>query len=165
MPPTDELQAYRQHLLTGMEQVMAELKTASLALSPEKLHTSPPNSQHPAQCTPHYILSRLRFVQQQAFSPRLKQILTSETPELSVFDDETWMQAQYNMDESVEKIISEYESLWRKEIERAKSLSEPAWNRMSHHPSFGSRTFQWWLEYSLAYARKCLAIIRNPSLC
>ena len=148
----EELIAYRQNLLTSLEEVVAELRQAAAAIPAADWHTP----LAPNQPTPHQVLAHLRAIESQAIAVRLRRILDETEPTLPLFDDDGWMAAHYDPNEAVQSILDDYASLRQQELSWLQELPSAAWNRTARHPWWGVRALQWWVEQCLLVARQHL---------
>ena len=148
----EELIAYRQNLLTSLEEVVAELRQTAAAIPAAGWHTPPA----PNQLTPHQVLAHLRAIESQAIAVRLRRILDETEPTLPLFDDDGWMAAHYDPNEPVQPILDDYASLRQQELSWLQELPSAAWNRTARHPWWGVRALQWWVEQCLLVARQHL---------
>jgi hypothetical protein len=148
----EELYEYRQRLLERMEGVIEDLRKAASSASSKEWRTAPPEDQP----TPHWILAHLRNIEVQALAPRIKKILNEDDPHLILFDDDHWMEINYDPDEPVEAMIDEYERIRNEEMSWLEEMDISGWSRTGRHPWFGVRTLQWWVEKTLAYAEEHL---------
>ena len=83
--------------------------------------------------------------------PRIGLILEEESPKLQSFDPEEWMDEHYNAQEAVREILDEIQRLRSKGSKMIQPLDPDDWSREGKHPSFGVRTLQWWIEYSVSH--------------
>ena len=146
----EELLAYRQNLLTNLENIVAELHQAAAAIPASAWHASPAAGQF----TPHQVLAHLRALESQAIVVRLRRILDESEPTLPLFDDEGWMAAHYDPTEPVQSILEDYANLRQQELAWLMNLPPASWNRTARHPWWGVRALQWWVEQSLLVARQ-----------
>ncbi len=104
---------------------------------------------HPGESTLHYILFHLRELDAQVYIRQLPRFLAEDNPTLSVFDDQAWMAAHYQMDEPAASIMADVLRLRGSEMEWLRTLTPPGWSRQARHPWWGMRTLQWWVEQQL----------------
>jgi hypothetical protein len=148
----EELLAYRQNLLTSLEEVVTGLRQAAAAIPAAAWHTPPA----PDQPTPHQVLAHLRAIESQAIVVRLRRILDESEPYLPLFDDDGWMAAHYDPNEPVQSILDDYASLRQQELSWLRDIPSAVWNRTARHPWWGVRALQWWVEQCLLVARQHL---------
>ena len=148
----EELLAYRQNLLTNLENIVSELHQAAAAIPATAWHASAA----PGEFTPHQVLAHLRALESQAIVVRLRRILDECKPHLPLFDDDGWMTAHYDPAEPVQSILDDYTRLRQQELTWLENLSPASWNRTARHPWWGVRALQWWVEQSLLVARQHL---------
>jgi hypothetical protein len=99
----------------------------------------------------HQVLSHIRDVEAQAFVPRISRILEEDSPKLQSFDPEVWMDKNYDSQEKAGDILSEIRNVRSTGSRLIQPLSGDDWSRTGEHPSFGVRTLQWWIEYSVSH--------------
>jgi hypothetical protein len=148
----EELIAYRQNLLTSLEEVVTGLRQAAAAIPAAAWYTPPA----PDQPTPHQVLAHLRAIESQAIVVRLRRILDESEPYLPLFDDDGWMAAHYDPNEPVQSILDDYASLRQQELSWLRDIPSAVWNRTARHPWWGVRALQWWVEQCLLVARQHL---------
>lgn len=153
----EELYLYRKRLVARLESIVQDLSSAAAAGSNDDWKSTQPDDPQ----TPHWKLVHLRNIERQALAPRLKRILNEDDPHLVLFDDEKWMESHYRADEPVEVIIADYEKIRKEELSWLKEMNVKAWSRTCRHPWFGVRTFQWWVEKTMAYAEEHLEEIKS----
>jgi hypothetical protein len=142
-----ELSEYRSRLI-GRYAGQPEMLTAlAERMSDERLRAE----LEPGGWSTHQVLTHIRDVEAQAFVPRLSKILEEDSPKLSSFDPEVWMDGHYNAQEPVGDILREIEALRSKGSSLIQPLGHDGWSRIGEHPSFGSRTLQWWIEYAVSH--------------
>jgi hypothetical protein len=153
----EELYEYRTELIAislgivhELRQVMDTISASGLPASPEAGHSSP-----------HRTLAHLRDIQVQALSGRLLQILREDNPVFVLFDDQGWQESHYRTDEPWQEILEEFTRSHESVLKDLDPCEASIWNRTAHHPWFGKRTFQWWVELCYEYAETHLAQIRS----
>jgi hypothetical protein len=144
----DELLAYRQRLLSGLEGVIPELSRIAAAMPANTWQLSSEQGAH----TPHYSLTHLRELDAQVFSPLLRSIADQGTPLLPVFDDIAWMASHYASKKPAQLILEEFIYLRRQEIQWLQALPQASWSLSARHPWWGMHTLQWWVELQLDYS-------------
>jgi len=153
----EELLTYRKNLLEALVGVVNELRQAADTISAAAWHTTTAAGQP----TPHQVLAHLRALEAQAIAVRLRRILDESEPYLPLFDDDGWMEANYNPSEAVASILDDYARLRQEELTWLKDLPPAAWNRTARHPWWGVRALQWWVEQCLLVARQHLEQLQN----
>ena len=152
-----ELYEYRTELMASSLAIVHDFRQVLEAVPASHLHISPA----PGLPSPHEALAHLRDIQVQALTGRLIQILTEENPHFVLFDDEAWLAGHYRADEPWQAILEEYAASKRQVLGGLDPQDASIWNRIAHHPWFGKRTFQWWVERCFEYAESYLAQIRS----
>jgi DinB superfamily len=142
-----ELAQYRSRLIDRYAGQAGELAGLVKSMSDEAVH----RELEPGGWSTHQILTHIRDVEAQAFVPRLSRILEENTPKLPGFDPEVWMDGHYNAQEPAGDILREIEALRSKGSSLIQPLDPDAWSRTGEHPSYGSRTLQWWIEYAVSH--------------
>ncbi len=153
----EELLTYRKNLLEALEGVVNELGKAAKAIPAAAWHTTTAAGQP----TPHQVLAHLRALEAQAIAVRLRRILDESEPYLPLFDDDGWMEGNYDPNEAVSSILDDYARLRQEELSWLKDLPSAAWNRTARHPWWGVRALQWWVEQCLLVARQHLEQLQN----
>ncbi len=148
----EEIEAYREDLLSMLGGVVSTLIKAATSLPPEVWH----QPVHPGLDVPHYIVFHLRALEDQVFTRQLPRILVEETPTLAVFDDHAWMAEHYRPDEAVSAIVEQIASLRGSELAWLRGLPPAGWSRLSRHPWWGIHTLQWWVELQLELSNQHL---------
>jgi hypothetical protein len=144
----EELDAYRQGLLSALEGVVNELSETIAGIPSSKWHWPFGLDSH----TPHYTLAHLCVLETQVFMIQLHRILDEETPLLPVFDVEVWMESHYKPEESVLNIMQAFSTMRKQELNWLLDLPPASWSRVARHPSWGVHTLQWWVELQLDYS-------------
>jgi len=146
----EEIIVYRQDLLSALTQVLNELSQTVTAIPTTVWHIPFGQDSH----TPHFILARLRELEEQMFTSTLHRIEVEDLPQLVLFDDKAWMAEHYQADKSAQIILAEYSALHTKEVTWLGGLPAASWSRIGRHPWWGVHTFQWWVELQLDYSRQ-----------
>lgn len=142
-----ELAEYRSRLVERYASQPGELARLVEGMSDERLRVE----LELGGWSTHQVLTHIRDVEAQAFAPRLSKILEEDSPKLPSFDPEIWMDGHYNAQEPAGDILREIEALRSKGSSLIQPLGQDGWNRTGEHPSFGSRTLQWWIEYAVSH--------------
>lgn len=106
----------------------------------------------PGEWSPHQLIFHVRAVDQQAYGPRLEQILREDQPTLSDFDESEWMAAHYDPDETPAAILDGWASVRRRYADLLADVPPPGWSRIGRQSYWGERTLQWWVERAIAHA-------------
>ncbi len=152
-----ELYEYRTELIASSLAIVPQLRQALESFPASDLHASPASG----LSSPHRTLSHLRDIQVQALSARLAQILDEDDPYFDLFDDEAWQEDHYRADEPWPAILDRFAGAQKQVLGDLDPHDASVWNRTGHHPWFGKRTFQWWVELCYEYAETHLAQIRS----
>lgn len=148
-----ELAGYRQALLERFTSIVGDMTQLAACIDQDGASASGDWEAG----TLHRVLAHLRDKEAQFYFPAIQRILNETWPQLAGFDSMGWMEAHYRPDEPISSILEEYARLRQLELDWLHSLSELDWNRLGWHPYWGWRTLQWWVEQSLAHARRHLA--------
>ncbi len=149
----EEVDAYRQGLLSALEGVVNELSETVADIPSSKWHLTFGLDSH----TPHYTLAHLRELEAQVFTIQLRRILDEEIPMLPVFDGEAWMERHYKPEEPVLCIVQDFTTLRKQELNWLRDLPPADWSCTARHPSWGMHTLQWWVELQLDYSYQHLS--------
>jgi hypothetical protein len=154
----EELDTYRQRLLSALEGVIPALS--------KTMGVMPPNGwQHPYKQgahTSHYTLAHLCALEAQAFNPVLHRIVEEDDSLLPLFDDPSWMANQYKPDKPAQLIFEEFAILRKQEVIWLSSLPSGCWCNTARHPWWGLHTLQWWVELQLDYSHQHVADLVAP---
>lgn len=142
-----ELDEYRSRLIARYAGQAQELSGLIAGLPSESIT----RELEPGGWSAHQVLTHIRDVEAQAFVPRISRILEQNSPKLQSFDPEAWMDQHYDSQEAVGAILSEIQDLRSSASKLIQSLAGEDWNRTGVHPSFGTRTLQWWIEYAVSH--------------
>ena len=138
----EELIAYRQELLSAMEEQINTLASAEASISSKGWYRIFDGDQP----TLHYSLSRLWAEESQEFSSNIRRILDEEMPLLTVFDTEAWMAAHYDAEIPAQLIIEDFAAVRQWELGVLCGLPPASWSRTARHPWWGVHALQWWVE-------------------
>jgi hypothetical protein len=149
----EELDAYRQGLLSALESVITEL-TKTVAGMPTNVWQLPfGQDAH----TPHYTLAHLYVLEAQVFDPLLRSIVDEDAPLLPLFDDKAWLANHYEPGKPAQAILEEFMQLSRQDLNWLQALPSDTWSRNARHPWWGVHTLQWWVELQLDCSNQHLA--------
>jgi hypothetical protein len=138
----EELFAYRQELLSAMEEDITQLARAGAGISAKDWYRTTGIDQP----TAHYALAFLWVEESQDYSVNIRRILDEEMPRLKAFDVETWMATHYNPDVPAHLIIEDFAASRQGELGMLCGLAPLSWSRAARHPRWGVHTLQWWVE-------------------
>jgi hypothetical protein len=151
----DELLAYREGLLSGLEHVIPEVSRIVADIPANAWQLS---SERDGQ-TPHYTLTHLEVLESLVFNSNLQLIGDQSTPLLPMFDDIAWMANHYPTDKSAQGILEEFIFLRRQEIQWLRALPQSSWSLSARHPWWGVHTLQWWVELQLDHSLQHLSAL------
>ena len=151
----DELHAYRQGLLSGLEGVITELSGIVLAMPAHSWQISSGDGAH----TPLYTLFHLQVLEGQVFIPVCRRIVDQNVTLLPAFDDFAWMSDHYDLEKPAQSILKEFVDLRRQEIHWLQTLPPVSWSLSARHPWWGLHTLQWWVELQLDYSKQQLTAL------
>lgn len=154
---SDPLLEYRARLLDRLEAVVPELADAIAAI-PESRWPGPlPRGGR----SPHALLAHLRDMEREAYLPRLRRLLSEESPAFEPGDSPDWDTAIYNPNEPLTQVLADYAGLREAELQVLSTLQPSDWARSGRHATLGLRTLQWWVERMLAYAEDRLSELHS----
>jgi hypothetical protein len=142
-----ELAEYRSRLIARYAGQAQELSGLIAGLSSESIT----RELEPGGWSTHQVVTHIRDVEAQAFVPRVSRILEEDSPKLQSFDPEVWMDQHYDSQEALSSILNEIQALRSTASKLIQPLAGEDWNRTGVHPSFGTRTLQWWIEYAVSH--------------
>ena len=148
----EELDTYRQELLSALEGVVKALSKTLASISTHAWLLSYGQDTH----TPHYTLAHLRELEEQVFSLQLCRILEEDSPVLPIFDDKAWMAGHYDPGKPARLILEEFTHLRTQEVNGLRALPSEGWSRIARHPWWGVHTLQWWVGLQLDYSHQHL---------
>jgi hypothetical protein len=138
-----ELRLYRKKMIADFGALPDELERAYRAAS------SSTRELKPGERSAQQVLRELLFMEIRAFGPRLRAILDEELPTFEFVVDE----AGFEPGTLPEEMMEGYRIVRLEELGWIEAMPGEAWSRAARHPWFGIRTFQWWVEKSLVYAK------------
>jgi hypothetical protein len=153
----EELYEYRSELIASSLSIVHQLASVLETIPTSIMHASLGSG----IASPHRTLAHLRDIQVRALSPRLERILIEEDPYFVLFDDEGWQEEHYRPEEPWQAILEQFSGSQRQVLGDLDPRDASIWNRTAHHPWFGKRTFQWWVELCHEYAETHLAQIQT----
>lgn len=146
-----ELREYRRLLIQRIEAVGQEITDLVLSLEDcERLPTLPDGSslfQH---------LAHLRRLELDVYLPLLER-LASSGPSLPPAATGNGAVTP----ETVQGLAVQYREIRAQQAAWLRTLPDSTWNLIHSHPVTGERTFQWWVELSLAHAEEHLRLLRQ----
>lgn len=151
--PMEEHNRYRRDLIARYRAQPSHLHERMQALPVEAVHS--PLAE--GEWTPHQVLAHIVAAESQAMLPRLQRIASEEDPFLENWDETRWMAEQYDDTVEAAELLAAFDSLRQQGQSLLGGLTGAAWNRTGRHGSQGTRTLQWWLEYTVAHVDDHLA--------
>lgn len=110
----------------------------------------------------HQIAAHTRDVEALIYGARIYKTLSEDNPKFQSFDADAWMAEHYQQDESLGKILSEFEASVQKLCNVLNEMPRESWSRLSSHESAGNElTLQLWVERSLAHIEEHLRVLKN----
>jgi hypothetical protein len=149
----EELYAYRRQIMAQARAQLQRLSAGVDIIEPGSMHTPLEEGGWSA----HQVLVHMRDVEQQAFWPRVEDMLQHDQPDLQYFDEGAWMQEHYNEQEPVQAILAGFQEARMKMLAAVEGADTQGWSRSGRHPTQGLRTVQWWFEYALSHTEDHLA--------
>jgi len=154
-----ELEMYRERMITHWREVVPHLEEAAARIPPEGWHAAPTSG----GMTCHQALAYLYDMEAQVIAPAIRILLTAaETPLPPCPDMRAWL-AQYRPADAPQDILQAYAHLRETEAGLLFRNGAPPWSVQARHPRFGVRTLQWWVEASLLHARRQLRRLRRQA--
>jgi hypothetical protein len=138
----EELIAYRQELLSALEEQINSLASAVAGISSKDWN----RTFAPDQPIPHHTLACLWAEESQEYSKNIHRILDEEMPMLTVFNTEAWMAAHYDEDVPAQLIVEDFAAVRQWELGVLCGLPPASWSRTARHPWWGVHALQWWVE-------------------
>jgi hypothetical protein len=144
----EELYEYRRRLLEHFSAVAGDFEDRLAALPPITLRAPWDHSGK----SRHWLVAHLRATEEQLFLRSIRRILAESRPALEEFDRLAWMQANYDSQEPIGKLLSTFADIRDQELDCVQNLPPEGWNRIGRHLVWGDRTLLWWVEKSLAHS-------------
>lgn len=147
----EELLEYRQRLIKKIATAPLRIETALIQIK---------DASRPLEnggWNLHQVVAHMRDVNQHVYLPRLHRIMDEENPLFENFDGEAWMAKNYQPQESIQKVATEFKEQCQSSADWLNGLPLEAWNRAGQHPYFGKHSLQWWVERTLAHINEHLA--------
>ena len=151
-----QLLEYRALLLYRLARQSGELAQALITVPTAEQH----HRRVEAGYTLHQIIVHIRDLEVLAFVPRLRRIVMEDQPVLDAFPSHHWSEADYQTDESTDKILSDFAQAREAALTHLRPLPPEEWNRTGFHPPSGPRTVQWWTERMYVHAQEHLDEMR-----
>lgn len=143
----EELYEYRRRLIDRYRAVADDLaKTLE-----SRLQVGLNTSQEDAESSPKAVIAHLYFVERGIFFPFLQKIMDEELPCLYI--TQSLYEAQEDSEQSAapHAVLEKFQQLRTQQVGLLLNLPSEVWNRCARHNTYGVRTFQWWVEQSLAH--------------
>jgi len=148
----DQLLDYRRQLLTRLERQPAEVADM-LAGFPEPEWFRPRALEGRSL---HQLMAHVRDVEQLAFLPRVRRILTEDRPTLEPFTSHDWSDADYQPAEPLTHILARWSQARAEVLDLLPAPDHSGWSLTGFHPPSGQRTLQWWAERIYNHVRQHL---------
>lgn len=147
-----ELQEYRRLLIQRIETVGQEIAGLVLSIdSGDERLSSLPDGSSASQHLAH--LCRLEL---DVYLPLLERLAGSGPSLPSVATGNGALAS-----ETVQDVAIQYRGIRARQAAWLRTLPDPVWSLVYRHPTIGDRTFQWWVELSLAHAEEHLRLLRQ----
>ena len=151
-----ELMEYREKLLLRLREAAAEFCEACRT-------PADPHGKTPDGWSAHQIAFHVRDVDREVYGMRIRRTLSEENPLFNNFGPDEWMEAHYNHEEPLEKILSEFQESVKEVTDLLGNAQPGSWSRPSRHESLGRElTLQLWVERSLAHVEEHLGSLITP---
>jgi hypothetical protein len=144
----EELFEYRHQLLEHFSNVATDFERRLEGLSVRELHAPWNNSGN----SRHWLMAHLRATEENLFLVSIRRILAESWPAMDEFDRLAWMQANYDPQESIARLLAGFAKIRAQELECLQNMPPDGWNRIGRHLTWGDRTLQWWVEKSQAHS-------------
>lgn len=150
-----ELYEYREKMIARLAQAAREFCAACDAFEN-------PLTQVEGEWNLHQIASHVRDVEKLVYGDRIRKTLEMENPAFQSFDADSWMETNYNQNESLQAILSEFSSNVDALCQTLKNLPQSAWSRESSHETMGGElALQLWVERGLAHIEEHLQTLKK----
>ena len=150
-----ELTEYRVKLLERLGAAAHEFHLAC-----ETIHD--PYEKMEGDWTVHQIAAHTRDVEKFIYGARIRRTLIEDNPEFKSFDADEWMKTNYNKDESLAKILSEFKINVDEICETLSKQPREVWSRESRHETIGDGLLlQLWVERSLTHIEEHLLSLKK----
>lgn len=145
-----QLYEYRELLIARLEAQPGEFTALAAALPEAEWYLR----RAPDGATLHQLAAHVRDAEALAYWPRIRRILTEDSPHLDPFPHHRWsVEAHYHADEPVISIAASFTLVREEHMAPLKALPPEAWARSGFHPPSGPRTLQWWVERLCTHAQ------------
>ena len=106
----------------------------------------------------HHLTAHVRDVEQMAFLPRLRRILSQDHPVLEPFPSHDWSDADYQPAEPLTRILADWSQARSEVLDLLPAPDHGDWSLTGFHPPSGQRTLQWWAERTYNHVRQHLPV-------
>jgi hypothetical protein len=144
----EELVEYRHRLIEHFSTVAGDFERRLEALPSRELH-APWNH---AGNSRHWLMAHLQATEENLFLVSIRRILAESRPVMDDFDRLAWMQANYDPQEPIARLLAGYAKIREQELECLRYMASDGWSRIGRHLTWGNRTLQWWVEKSQAHS-------------
>ncbi len=150
-----ELIEYREKLIARIEEAAQEFRVACASFGD-------PFTKVEGEWTVHQIASHTRDVDKMVYGERIRRTLNEVNPEFKSFDADSWMTANYDKDEPLSKIVSDFLENIQDLCKTLQAVPREAWSRESRHETMGGElTLQLWAERNLAHIEEHLLTLKK----
>lgn len=146
----DELRDYLKGLHEEHLSQAVELRAAMARIPTGRLQSPI----RPGEWSPHKILTHVVAAAEHALAPRLFRILAEEQPDLPDWDQDRWMEDNYDPAVPIDDLLAAFELGQAQVSDRLANVDFPDWNRSGRHPLRGQRTLLWWFEYLVGHNKE-----------
>lgn len=155
MPHNWELYEYRNRMLKRIRTATDEFCAACRAA------VDPTQVIGDTTWNVHQLAVHVRDMDAQIYTARLQRTANEERPLFPNFDADEWHKVNYQADEPLEKVLSEFQASVRSTVDWLDGLPPAAWSRLSRHDVMGEFTLQAWAERGLAHIEEHLAVLQR----
>lgn len=150
-----ELFEYREKLIARLGEAAGEFCEACRSFGD-------PFKKVEGEWTLHQVASHIRDVDRSVYGARIRQTMNEENPQFKSFNADAWMAEQYNKDEPLAGILSDFSTNMDELCSILNSMPREAWSRESRHETLGGElTLQLWVERSLAHIEEHLQTLKK----
>lgn len=110
----------------------------------------------PGEWSAHQVVAHVVATDEEALLPRLRRIQEEERPQLPNWDEELWMERDYDPEADLSELLARWQRARQEQAQALEGAESTVWNRAGIHPVQRERTLLWWLEYAAAHAKEHL---------
>lgn len=153
-----QLLEYRSQLIDRLEETTDQFCRICLAIS------DPYKSTDKDGWTIHQLAVHTRDADKLVYGLRIRRTVDEDNPEFENFDQDAWMTAHYNPDESLASILDELSASIKNTVAKLRNLPSADWSRTSSHKIYGGGfTLQTWVERGLAHIQEHLKAVQKAT--